>query len=83
MSTDMDSMKIVEAILAMSASLNLRVTAEGIESPLHASWLTCQGCDEGQGYLFGQAMPAGEVLPYLARMSDGDRVVRRLTLGAA
>ena len=83
MSTDIDSMKIVEAILAMSASLNLRVTAEGIESPLHASWLTSQGCDEGQGYLFGQAMPAGEVLPYLARMSDGDRVVRRLTLGAA
>lgn len=27
MSTDIDSMKIVEAILAMSASLNLRVTA--------------------------------------------------------
>ena len=83
MSTDMDSMKIVEAILAMSASLNLRVTAEGIESPIHASWLTCQGCDEGQGYLFGQAMPAGEVLPYLARMSDDEGVVRRLTLGAA
>ena len=83
LSTDMDSMKIVEAILAMSASLNLRVTAEGIESPIHASWLTCQGCDEGQGYLFGEAMPAGEVLPYLARMADGDTVVRRLTLGAA
>ena len=83
MSSDTDSMKIVEAILAMSASLNLRVTAEGIESPIHASWLTRQGCDEGQGYLFGQAMPAGDVLPYLARMSDGDAVVRRLTLGAA
>ena len=78
MSTDMDSMKIVEAILAMSASLNLRVTAEGIESPIHASWLTSQGCDG-----FGQAMSAGGVLPYLASMSDGDRVVRRLTLGAA
>lgn len=83
MHTDMDRMKMVEAILALSASLNLRVTAEGIETPLHASWLTGHGCDEGQGFLFGHPMPASKVLPYLAHMSEAPMQAQRRGLGAA
>ena len=49
---------VVHAVLALARSLQLRVTAEGIESKAQAVILAREGCDEGQGYYFGRPMSA-------------------------
>ena len=49
---------LVEAVLVMAHSLNLKVVAEGIETPEHLDYLKTLGCEFGQGYLFAKPMPA-------------------------
>ena len=52
--------KIVRAMLALGRSLNIKTTAEGVEEHAQLAYLLPLGCDIGQGYLFGKAMPAAE-----------------------
>jgi|GEM_PF-1012861 len=49
---------IVEAILALAASLGVTVVAEGIEEQAQVDWLCARGCALGQGFLLGKPMPA-------------------------
>jgi len=48
--------EIVRAILGISKTLHLRVTAEGIETEEQAMRLQRFGIDYGQGYLYGMAV---------------------------
>lgn len=48
---------IVSAIIGMGSSLNQRVIAEGVETKEQLDFLHAHHCNEGQGYLFGAAMP--------------------------
>ncbi|MBP1849667.1 putative bifunctional diguanylate cyclase/phosphodiesterase [Rhizobium halophytocola] len=57
--------KIVQAMLGLSKSLNLKTTVEGIEEHTQLGYFLKQGCDVGQGYLFGKAMPAEDALSFL------------------
>lgn len=50
--------KLVNAIIAMGLTMDLRVVAEGIETPEQRIYLQAQGCAEGQGYYFGRPMAA-------------------------
>jgi predicted signal transduction protein with EAL and GGDEF domain len=52
---------IVSAIVMLSRSLSLDVTAEGIETPEQVSRLQGLGCNLGQGYLFAKPLPASEL----------------------
>jgi EAL domain-containing protein (putative c-di-GMP-specific phosphodiesterase class I) len=58
-------MVIVRAILGLASGLGLTTTAEGIEDVEQLASLKANGCSEGQGYLFGKAVPARSVLPLL------------------
>lgn len=49
---------IVEAIIAMSQKLGIKVVAEGVETPEQQALLQQYGCDYGQGFLFAEALPA-------------------------
>ncbi len=48
---------LVQAIIQMAHSLNLHVTAEGIEAEAQREWLAAAGVESGQGFLFGRAVP--------------------------
>jgi diguanylate cyclase (GGDEF)-like protein len=57
---------IVRAIISMGRSLNLRVIAEGVETPKELAFLQTQKCDEAQGYYFSKAVPPQEFAELLA-----------------
>ena len=56
-----DDAAITTAIINMAKCLNLKVTAEGVESEAQLSLLRKYGCDEVQGYYFGKPLSAHEV----------------------
>ncbi len=58
LASDPDDRAIAATIIAMGHRLGLKVVAEGIETPHHLQFLREEGCDEGQGYLFGRPVPA-------------------------
>jgi diguanylate cyclase (GGDEF)-like protein len=70
-SDDHESMVIVRAILGLASGLGLTTTAEGIEDAEQLAYLKANGCTEGQGYLFGKAIPAQETLALLKRPLSG------------
>ncbi|MEX8497901.1 EAL domain-containing protein [Leptothrix ochracea] len=55
---DHSAATLVEAILAMASSLNLRVVAEGVETIEQRELLRSLRCGYAQGYYFGRPMPA-------------------------
>lgn len=63
-----DSVVISRAIVAMAASLDMTVTAEGVETLEQAEFLQAAGCDKLQGFLFGPPMTAAA---YEARLRRG------------
>jgi EAL domain-containing protein (putative c-di-GMP-specific phosphodiesterase class I) len=63
---DADDVAIIRAIIAMAKSLGHRLIAEGIETGEQRDFLTRNGCDAGQGWLFGKALPHDEITALLA-----------------
>jgi len=58
--TTPDDALITRAVISMAHSLRLNVVAEGVEDEAQLAFLRTNGCDEMQGFLFSQAIPAGE-----------------------
>jgi diguanylate cyclase (GGDEF)-like protein len=56
---------IVRAILGLAKGFDLTTTAEGVEDEAQLTYLRANGCSEGQGYLFGKAMPASDIPAFL------------------
>lgn len=65
-----DAAAIVAAITGLARSLNIRTTAEGIETEAQVQMLQAAGCEFGQGYLFARPMPAAEVLRFMTLASQ-------------
>jgi diguanylate cyclase (GGDEF)-like protein len=61
---------IATAVIAMAHSLDLRVVAEGVETPEQLAFLKARGCDFVQGHLVSAAVPADEVEGRLERLVD-------------
>ena len=53
---DGDDAAITEAVIDLGHALDLRVTAEGVETEDQASFLRSHGCDEMQGYLYSRPL---------------------------
>lgn len=61
------SQSLVRAIVAVAQALNLQVIAEGVESAKEDAFLTKNGVNERQGYLFAKPMPAAVFERWLKR----------------
>jgi diguanylate cyclase (GGDEF)-like protein/PAS domain S-box-containing protein len=66
---------LVQAMMLMAKPAGVEVTAEGIETPGQLEYLREAGCTIGQGYIFGKALPAVEVVDYVRRkLLPGDDI---------
>ena len=65
--TDPEAWKIVRATISMARELGLTVVAEGIETTTVETMLRDAGCDTGQGWLYGKAMPEADLRTWLDR----------------
>jgi diguanylate cyclase (GGDEF)-like protein/PAS domain S-box-containing protein len=63
--TDPDSAAIAKAIIAMARSLNLSVTAEGVEEEAQLDFLRRQGCHAMQGFFLSKPLPAPELETFM------------------
>jgi diguanylate cyclase (GGDEF)-like protein len=55
---DADDMAIVGVIISLAHSLRLEVIAEGVETEAQLHFLRQQGCDQMQGYMLSEPVPA-------------------------
>jgi diguanylate cyclase (GGDEF)-like protein len=65
-----DDRAIAAAIIAMSRSMRISVTAEGVESFPQLLFLQEHDCHEAQGFLFSRALPAADAHKLLRRAAD-------------
>jgi diguanylate cyclase (GGDEF)-like protein len=65
-----DDRAIAAAIIAMSRSLRINVTAEGVESFPQLLFLQEHDCHEAQGFLFSRALPAADAHKLLCRAAE-------------
>ncbi|MBS0367061.1 MAG: EAL domain-containing protein [Proteobacteria bacterium] len=74
-----DDRAIAAAIIAMSRSLRINVTAEGVENFPQLAFLQEQDCQDAQGFLLSQPLHADAARELLRRMNecaDGTRTQR-------
>jgi EAL domain-containing protein (putative c-di-GMP-specific phosphodiesterase class I) len=58
---------IVSAVIGLAHALDLRVTAEGVETEEQLLALIDHGCDQAQGYFFSPPQPAPDLRGLVAR----------------
>ncbi|MDF5708736.1 MAG: bifunctional diguanylate cyclase/phosphodiesterase [Nostoc sp. S4] len=64
-----DSAAVTDAIIALAKSLQLKITAEGVETQQQLDYLQKRGCQEGQGFYFGIPAPADTITDILKQNS--------------
>lgn len=60
METELTSLAITQAIIAMGRNLDLTLVAEGVESASSLEHLRNWGCQQAQGFLISRPLPAAE-----------------------
>ena len=65
-----DDRAIAAAIIAMSRTMRINVTAEGVENFPQLLFLQENSCQEAQGFLFSRPLPAAEAKHLLRRAAD-------------
>lgn len=81
MGTKREDEAIVRTVAALSHTLGLDVVAEGIEREEDREALVALGCEYGQGWLFGKALPAEAAEALIARCAAQDfRLVNAVAL---
>ena len=68
--TSGDDRAIASAIIAMSRSLRINVTAEGVENYPQLAFLQEQDCQDAQGFLLSGPLPAEEARALLKRSGE-------------
>ena len=69
-----DSAAIIKAVAAMSASLGMDTTVEGVETAEQLDRVRLEGCTEVQGYFYSSPRPACDLPGLIAALSIGERM---------
>ena len=69
--TDANDAAIAKMVIALAASMGLRVVAEGVETEEQRQVLAALGCEHFQGYLFSRPLPAVDLEAFLASSPRG------------
>jgi EAL domain-containing protein (putative c-di-GMP-specific phosphodiesterase class I) len=77
---DTDDAAIVRAIIGLGHNLNLKIVAEGVETPAQLEFLRAAGCDLIQGFLMSRAMAPGA---FLELLRAGGALAGTAAVGAA
>jgi EAL domain-containing protein (putative c-di-GMP-specific phosphodiesterase class I) len=64
---DAENYAIVRTIIGLAHNLDLKVVAEGVETPDQHQLLALAGCGSAQGYLFAEPMSAASVGVFIER----------------
>lgn len=70
MISDSSSRSIVQAVAAVAHSMNMQITAEGVEDEGEAKMLYLVGCTALQGWLFGRPQTAASFSALLAKINS-------------
>ncbi|GAC1445311.1 MAG: hypothetical protein NVSMB55_25710 [Mycobacteriales bacterium] len=70
---------IVASVISLAAAVGASCIAEGVETSEQLAALRSLGCDYGQGWLFGRAVPA-DALPDLVARCEAEMATRLLTM---
>ena len=65
LNTDEANAKLIHLMVQLGHNFNLKIVAEGIEDKATFTRLGTMGCDVGQGYYMGKAMPEKEFKTWL------------------
>ena len=74
---------IVQAVIQLGHSLNLKTIAEGAETIEQVRYLHAKGCLEVQGYYFSKPLPANEFAVFLRAAAHGVIDAQAVDSGAA
>jgi len=61
---------VASAVLSLGASLNITVTAEGVERQAQLDWLRQRGCHEAQGFLLSRPLAAVDLEARFLRAAE-------------
>jgi EAL domain-containing protein (putative c-di-GMP-specific phosphodiesterase class I) len=65
----LQSKALCSAVVSICRALNIKVVAEGVETPEQLRILRQLGCDEVQGYLISKPVPANQIPQLIHRAS--------------
>jgi diguanylate cyclase (GGDEF)-like protein/PAS domain S-box-containing protein len=73
---------VLRAVVNLAHACDAQIIAEGVESVEQVDFLSANGIDQAQGFLFGQSVDGHEIVPLLARhlLVDGAPAYARSTL---
>jgi EAL domain-containing protein (putative c-di-GMP-specific phosphodiesterase class I) len=77
--SDRDAGSMVRAMIQLAHNLDMLALAEGIETEEQWRFLTDEGCELGQGFLFSRPVPAETIFE---RYGPGGSDARAATAGA-
>jgi diguanylate cyclase (GGDEF)-like protein len=78
-SGDSNAKTVIQTIISLGHTLNMKVTAEGVETLTQADQLRNMACDDAQGFLFGRPMPETDIAAVILRQFAGKTLVHRQT----
>jgi len=71
---DQEDTAIVNSIIQLAKTLDLQLTAEGIEDEKTFTQVRSKGCQNVQGYMFGRPQSATDTLTYLSRRVEEEKL---------
>jgi EAL domain-containing protein (putative c-di-GMP-specific phosphodiesterase class I) len=71
--TAVESPSLVRASVALGSALGMTVTAQGVDHAEQAARLSALGCQDAQGYLFGEPRAAGSISLLVGSQRAADR----------